>query len=58
MRNLLYAMTIHANAYCTVSECGEREAHTRWPIMTPEKAAPVTRTTFRATVPVPEDSRQ
>ena len=42
----------------TYSECGKREAHIDWSVVTCKKAAPVTGTTLRTTDPVPADSRQ
>ena len=37
---------------------GKKEAHRNWSMVTPEKAASVTRPTLRFTGPVPADSRQ
>ena len=44
--------------YCINSGCGKTEARINWSVATPEKAAPVTRTTFRTIGPAPADSRQ
>ena len=42
----------------TSSGCEKREAHNKWSMVKPEKAAPVTGTTLRTTVPAPSASRQ
>ena len=44
------------SALCVITYCGKREAHINSPMVTPEKAAPVTGTTLRTFGPVPADS--
>ena len=51
---LHYTCPLHTSS----GECGNREAQNIWPMVKPEKAAPVvTRTTLRTTGPVPANFR-
>ena len=58
--NSIYVLW-RCDAFCithTNSGCGRIEAHKTWSKVTPEKAAPVTRTTLMTTGPAPADYRQ